>query len=221
MMLKIYTASCLFLIGFFAFFSLPIDDLPIPRPVLSVTIGAAIFAGVALYIRSIHRREGFELGWFLVNRYGFLWLAVGLFGILLAIGGALFLFAPFTIEPAFEKGVWPVAGFLVVLFWLSILYFFGFISVSVTGRNTALFRTRQIRRGLLNAVLSFAMAGLAAGLFWASLGVIHDNLVLLSDQTYSLLSWTFFGILLAVGVVVGIIKDPSELLEEKKLDPEL
>lgn len=218
---RIYVASALFVLALFLIFAFPIDELPIGRPTTAIVVGALILAVAVPYVFRIYRREGLELGWFLSHRGGLWVIGLGLFGLFLVVCGMLFLAAPHAVEPAFEKGAWPVAGLIAILFWLALIYMFGLMTVSVTGRTVAIFRTKQFLRGIFNIALCALTAALTALFCSGLIAVIDENVLRLAESFQWRLIWISASIFVATGIVYGIRQPPAELLgnEEMKREP--
>lgn len=216
-LLKIYSVSCFILVGFVLFFSIPFESLPLSGTTTAMLTGGTILAIVAAYIIRLHSREGIEFGWFLANKGGFWFITAASFGLFLFLSGLMIRIAPQAVEPAFERGAWPVAGVLVVLFWLALNFMFGFLSFSLAGRTTGLARTGRIKSmfgTLAIGAVCLAMAGVFFSLF---LEVINDNFFRISARSQSTAIWVFLVALVVVGVVHGSIVSASYWLDDEDL----
>src|SRR5687768_18464346 len=130
-LLKIYSASCLIFAAFVLFFTIPLDSLGLSPSVMAMLFGGVILALLGLYVWSIHRREGFEFGWFLANRGGFWVICIGGFALSLFVSGLLARLAPEAVVPAFARGAMPIAAFLAVPFRLATIHMFAFLTFSM------------------------------------------------------------------------------------------
>ncbi|MGQ0541629.1 MAG: hypothetical protein ACT4O9_07255 [Blastocatellia bacterium] len=217
-LLKIYSASCLIFVGFVLFFSIPFESLPLSGTSTAMLTGGAFAAVVVAYIFRLHRREGFEFGWFLANKGGFWFVTAACFGLFLFLSGLLIRIAPQAVEPAFERGAWPVAGGLVVLFWLAIIYMFGFLSFGLVGRATAFARIAQVKKALSTLALTALCLLLASLFFSLFLEVINDIFFRVSVDAQWIAIWIFAGALVAGGIFHAFWKDESYYLEADDID---
>ena len=206
---RIYVASCLVVLGFFVVLHLPWGLLPFPDGINITLVGGALLAFVLCYGLYFYRHERFEFGWFLVQHGGFWILIVGLVGsVMIVIGIATYL-APQYLIPAFEQGSLPFGIALVSLFWLSLIYLFGYLTIGVVARVVASFRLRRISDALVNAVISLVCLALATLFFSLFLEVLNDVLVRIGIASQWTAIWIFIAVVVIIGVVFGIAKPPS------------
>ncbi|MGH9945724.1 MAG: hypothetical protein ACRD6X_00820 [Pyrinomonadaceae bacterium] len=218
-LLKIYSASCFVVVAFILFFAwVPFDPLPFSPAVISMTFGGGALAATSAYYFSVRRREGFEFGWFLANKGGFWVVAIACFAALVFLSGLLLYIAPETFEPAFERGSWPVAGMLVILFWFSLIFMFGFLSFMQIGQATGFVRLRYIKRALGAFALAAICLLMTALFFSLFLEVINDVFFRISVPTQWKAIWIFTGLLLISGIVRGGLVDRIDILNSVEND---
>jgi hypothetical protein len=190
-LLRLYSASCLAITGFFCFFLIPVESLLFAPSVTAILVGGLLMALTGGYFARMFFSNTFEFGWFLANKHGF-WVIIGIcLGFMIFLSGLLMYIAPDAVEPAFERGAWPVAGMLVILFWFSLIFMFGFLSFSVVGQCVAFARIRRIKSAfgtLALAVVCLAMTTLFVSLF---LEVVNDVFIRVSDSTQWAIIWLF------------------------------
>jgi len=212
-LLKIYSASCFIFVGFLLFFAIPFESSPLSGAWTAMVSGALILMIVATYVVRLHRREGIEFGWFLANKGGLWFITAACFGFVLVLSGLMIHIAPLAVEPAFERGSWPVAGGLIVLFWLALIYMFAFLSFGMVARVTALFRIVQIKKALSSMLLA-ALCLVIAGVFFSLfLEVINDNFFRISATAQWWAIWVFVGFLTVGGIVHAMWENVSYYLE--------
>lgn len=201
------------------FFMIPFEVLPFSNAVTAMLFGGIILAITAAYVLWIHKNEGFEFGWFLANKGGFWVITLAFFALLVFLGGLMLFVVPQAVEPAFESGAIPVAGVLVVLFWLALIFMFGFLSFVMIARMTALVRTVQIK----NFFGAFALAGvclvMAAVFFSLFVEVVNDIFIRIPISAQWVAIWVFVGALIVTGIIHGSWKEVSYYLEDDDADP--
>ncbi len=217
-LLKIYSASCVIVLAFFAFFSLPWYVLPFSDAVNLIVFGGVIVALAGFYTLYVHRYEGLELGWFLANRGGFWVITVGILGLVLLFCGALLFALPEYFVPALERGALPFGVALVSLFWLALIFMFAHLTFGMTAKATACVRAFRFKESLVDALIGLVCLGLAALFFSLFLEVINDIAIRISVENQWRAIWIFVGLLVATGVVYGFWKEPSHFLDEDKID---
>lgn len=213
--LKIYSASCLIVLGFFAFFLVPWEILPFSDGVNGMVVGGTLLAVSAFYILYFHRREGLELGWLLANRGGFWAIIVAVLGFVLLLCGTLLSVSPELFVPAFEQGALPFGIVIVSLFWLALIFMFGFLAFMLTSGATASLRVFQFGEAVKNGAMMLVCLGLAGVFFSLFLEVINDIAFRISIPNQWTAIWIFVGSLLLAGVIFGVSKDPSYFVESK------
>ena len=215
-LLRIYSASCVIVLGFFAFFLIPWGLLPFSDAVNIITVGAVLLGLAAFYIQYFYRREGIDLGWFLANR-GDLWaIAVGVLGLVAIFCGSLLYIWPELYVPAFEQGALPFGIAIVSLFWLALIFMFGYLSVGMVARVTAHIRRFAPIDAVLNALIAFVCLGLAGVFFSLFLEVINDIAIRISDGAQWKAIWIFAGSLLVSGIAYGVWESPLKFIEDDK-----
>ncbi len=200
------------------FFMIPFEALPFSSAVTAMLFGGTILAIIAAYVFWIHKSEGFEFGWFLANRGGFWKITLAFFGLLVFLGGLMLFLVPQTVEPAFESGAMPVASVLVVLFWLALIFMFGFLSFAMIARATALVRTIQIKKFLGSFVVAAICLVMAAVFFSLFVEVINDIFIPISVSAQWTAIWVFVGALVVTGIAHGSWEEVSYYLEDDELE---
>jgi hypothetical protein len=214
-LLKIYAASCLIFTAFILFFALPLDSLGLSPSVMAMLFGGAILALLGIYVWSVHRREGFEFGWFLANRGGFWVVSIGGFALLLFVCGMLARVVPNAVGPAFDRGAMPIASVFVILFWLAINYMFGYLAIAMFGASAANARRGLIKNTLHSAALALVCLGLAVLFFSLFTDVINDEFMRLTDSAQRIAFWIFTAFLVFIGVVDGAVNGHRYLESEE------
>lgn len=205
---KIYTVSCLVVLGFFVVLHLPWGLLPFSDGVNITIVGAALVAFVAYYIYYFYRREGFEFGWFLANRGGFWILGVGILGLTIVVCGVVVISAPQYFVPAFEQGALPFGIAIVSLFWLALIYMFGFLTIGMVARVVASLRLIRIADAGVNLLIALVCLGLAVLFFSLFLEVLNDILIRIEIGNQWTAIWIFVAALISAGVALGVWKSP-------------
>lgn len=217
-LIKLYSAACLIFMGFLVFFSVPFESIPLSGPVTVMITGGTLLIGCGLYLWAVQRREAFHFGWFLAMRGGFWVITAACFGLVILLSGLLLYLAPQAVEPAFERGAMPVAAGLVVLFWLALIFMFGFLSFMSFARIGALMRSRLIKK-LPGAVGIGAVCVFLAGVFFSLfVEVINDIFVRIPVNVQWAAIWTFVGLVGSGGVVYGATGKKGTFLETDELE---
>lgn len=214
LLLKIYSASCLIVLGFFGFFLIPWEILPFSEAVNGMVVGGALLAVSAFYILYFHRREGLELGWLLANRGGFWAIIVAVLGFVLLLCGTLLSVSPELFVPAFEQGALPFGIVIVSLFWWALIFMFGFLAFMLTSGATASIRVFQFADAVKNGAMMLVCLGLAGVFFSLFLEVINDIAFRISVPNQWTAIWIFVGTLTLTGVLYGSWKPPSYFIEQ-------
>jgi len=209
-------------VAFFLFFLIPFEAMgPFAAAVFSVSLGGGLLFLLGRYVYRLHKKEGFEFGWFLAQKRGFWWLLLGAIGLTLFVAGGLSLFAPPQIQRQLETGAMPVAAFLVVLFWFSLIFtFLGFAFVCYA-QAVGYWRIKKIKWGAGSfavAVLWLAFATLFCSLF---LDVINDNFLALAAQTQNIMLGVFALAVTVIGLGAGGREDLDKLLPEEDIKEHL
>lgn len=205
---KVYVASCLVVLGFILVLHLPWGLLPFSDGINLAIVGSALFALAIYYTYYFYRREGFEFGWFLAQRFGFWVLGVGILGAIMVAFGLLAYASPDVFVPAIEQGALPFGIALVSLFWLSLIYLFGYLSVGMIARVVASLRLLSIGDALVNGLVALFCLGLAALFVSLFLEVLSDIMMRIGIDTQWTAIWFFVGGVVAAGVIYGSWKEP-------------
>jgi hypothetical protein len=213
---KIYAASCLIVLGFFVVLHLPWELLPFSDGANIALVGALLVAFAAYYIFYFYRREGFELGWFLVNRRGLWIVAIAILGLVMVTCGLVIYGAPQYFVPAFEQGALPFGIALVSLFWMALIYTFGYLAIGMVARVVANVRLLKFIEAAINTVIALVCLGLAGVFFSLFLEVLNDILMRIGVASQWTAIWVFVGAVVIVGVIYGISKEPSYHLDDEQ-----
>lgn len=205
-------------VAFFLFFLLPLEALgPVAAALLSVALGGGLLAWLFFYVRRLHRTEGFDFGLFLVRKGSFWRLLSGAVGLALFVVGGLSLLAPSRITEQLEKGAMPLAAFLVVLFWFSLIFTFLGFTLVCYAQAVGYLRVRNFKHGAGSfaiAVLWLGFATLFCSLF---LEVVNDNFLTLTGPTQNLLLGLFALAATVAGLCAGAFEDLEKLLPEEDI----
>ena len=212
-LLKIYSASCVIVVGFFTFFLIPWGLLPFSDAANIITVGVAMVGLSAYYIIYFHRRDGLDFGWFLANQGGFWAVTVAVLGLIAVFCGVLLYFWPRLYVPAFEQGALPFGIMIVSLFWLALIFMFGYLSVGMVARATAHVRMFKFADTIVNALIALVCLGLAGVFFSLFLEVINDTAIRIPLAIQWKAIWGFVTLLLLAGVVYGSWESPSRIVE--------
>jgi hypothetical protein len=215
-LLRIYSASCIIVLGFFAFFMVPWGILPVSDAVNIMTAGAVLLALVAYYFFYFYRREGMDLGWFLANRGGIWAIAVAVLGLAGLVCGTLLFIWPEMYIPAFEQGALPFGIAIVSLFWLALINMFAYLTFGLTAKTTAYVRLSQFTISLIYALIAIFCLFLAALFLSLYLEVINDIAIRISVPVQWNMIWIFTGLLLAAGIIHGFWKPPLCFLKNEE-----
>ena len=214
-LVKIYSASCLIVLGFFVVLQLPWELLPFSDGANIALVGALLVASAAYYIFYFHRREGFELGWFLANRGGFWILTIGILGLVMITCGLVIYAAPQYFVPAFEQGALPFGIALVSLFWMALIYMFGYLTIGMVARVIANIRLLKFIEAGIYSLIALVCLGLAGVFFSLFLEVLNDILMRIGIASQWTAIWIFVGAIVVAGIVYGILKEPSYHLDDE------
>ncbi len=211
---KIYAASCLVVLGFFIVLQLPWGLLPFSDGINIALVGS-VLAGLAVYYTLyFYRREGFEFGWFLANRMGFWVIAIAVLGLVMVALGVAIYAAPQHYVPALEKGALPFGVAIISLFWLSLIYLFGYLTIGMVARFVAGLRVLDIAGAAVNALIALVCLGLSTLFFSLFLEVLNDILVRIGIDNQWKAIWIFVAAASLTGIAFGVWKEPSYHLDE-------
>ena len=211
---KIYAASCLVVLGFFIVLQLPWRLLPFSDGINIAFVGSALAGLAAYYTLYFYRREGFEFGWFLANRLGFWVIAIAILGLVMVALGAAIYAAPQYYVPALEQGALTFGVAIVSLFWLSLIYLFGYLTIRMVARAVAGLRILDIAGAAVNALITLACLGLSTLFFSLFLEVLNDILVRIGIDNQWKAIWIFAAALTLAGIAFGVWKEPSYHLDQ-------
>jgi hypothetical protein len=217
-LLKIYSGSCLIVAAFFIFFQIPWGILPFSDAVNVMLVGGVMAACAGFYVLYIHKREGFEFGWFLANRGGFWIIAAVTLGLVILACGILLFVSPEMFVPAFEQGALPFGIVLVSMFWLALIFMFAFLAFGMIGRATAYARLLRFSDVLVQALIASFCLALAGVFFSLFLEVLTDILIRISVNTQWRAIWVFVSVLTAAGIIQGLWKKPSDVLDKEEIN---
>jgi len=213
-LVKLYLASCLIVAGFYLFFSIPWGLLPFSDAVDVMVVGAVITSVPVMIVAYNVRREGFEFGWFLANRGGFWILTIGILGLAVLLCGTLLFASPELFVPVFVQGLLPIGMVIVSMFWMVLIFMFGFLSFSTLENAFPAMRNSnygEMLAGLLAGSFCLFLTGVFFSLY---LDVIDDNVVRIDENArrYAALGTAaFLGI---VGISCGAWRERAEPQED-------
>jgi hypothetical protein len=213
-LVKIYSASCLVVLGFFVVLQLPWELLPFSDGVNIALVGALLASFAAYYIFYFYRREGFELGWFLANRGGFWILAIAILGLVMTVCGGVVYVAPEYFVPAFAQGALPFGIAIVSLFWMALIYMFAYLSIGMVARVIANLRLFKFIEAGIYGLITLVCLGLAGLFFSLFLEVLNDILMRIAIANQWTAIWIFIAGVVLAGAVYGVWKEPSYHLDD-------
>lgn len=214
-LVKIYSASCLIVLGFFVVLQLPWGLLPFSDGINLALVGGTLLAFASYYTFYFYRREGFELGWFLANRGGFWILTIGILGLVMITCGIVIYAAPQYFVPAFEQGALPFGIALVSLFWMALIYMFGYLSIGMVARVVANVRLLKFVEAAISGLIALVCLGLATLFFSLFLEVLNDILVRIGIANQWTAIRAFVGAMVVAGIAYGVLKEPSYHLDDE------
>jgi uncharacterized membrane protein len=207
--LKIYSACCLIIVGFFVFFSIPFGLLPFSDGVNLMVAGGLILLVPGIHLIYTLRREAFDLGEYLARRGGFWMIVAAAFGLIAIGAGALVYAAPDSFIPAFENGALPFGMLLVSLFWIALVILMAFPAfsfIAIIAENVRSFRFKGI---FFSLFIAFVCLGLSAVFVSLYLEVINDIAIRISQESQWRVIWIFVGAMLVSGTMYGLMKRPA------------
>ena len=205
-------------VAFFIFFLIPFELMgPFAAALFSASLGGCLLFWLGLYIYRLHKKEGFDVGWFMIEHRGFWRFLSGAIGLTLFLIGGVWLLAPRATERRLGKAAMPFAAFLVVLFWFSLIFTFLGFSLVCFAQAVAYVRIKDFKPGAGSFALAafwLALATLFCSLF---LEVIDDNFLGLSGATQNAILGLFALAVTAGGLFIGGHQDLEKLLPEEEL----
>ncbi|HEX5709346.1 MAG TPA: hypothetical protein VFX96_18740 [Pyrinomonadaceae bacterium] len=206
-------------VAFFIFFLIPFEVIgPSAAALLSMSLGGGLLVWLGLYVYRLHKKEGFDVGWFMVEHRGFWRLLGGAIGLALFLVGGFWFLAPREAELRLGEAAMPLAALLVVLFWFSLIFTFLGFALVCFAQAVAYARIKEFK----SAAGSFALAA-----FWLALAtlfcslfleVIHDNFLGLSVATQNLILGLFALAVTCGGLLAGVFQAVEKLLPEEELE---
>src|SRR5688572_11604566 len=140
LLLKLYSISCIVVVLFFVFFSIPWGILPFSDGINLMIIGGFFVGCAGVYTFYFYKREGFELGWFLLFRGGLWVMTVACLGLAMLLCGSLLFMWPEQFATALERGALPFGILLVSLFWLALILLVAYPAFGITAKAVAYVR---------------------------------------------------------------------------------
>lgn len=208
-LIRIYFASCLIVVGFFVFFSIPWGLLPFSDAVDVMLVGSVITAGAFAIIVYLYRSKGFEFGHFIAH--GGFWVIVAiLFGLLTLLCGTLLFAAPDLFEPAFEQGALPIGMLIVSLFWMALIFLVGFLAFLSISAAVPQIRDLNFKESLFSLAIGLFCLFLTGAFFSLYLDVLNDNLIRMSEDFRSNAVWTSAGLLAGAAALHGLFLGESK-----------
>lgn len=202
--------------AFFVFFSVPLGLLPFSDAINLVIIGGVFVGCAGIYTTYFYRREGLDLGWFLLFRGGFWVIAIACIGLAALLCGLLLSIWPELFSNALEQGALPFGIVLVSLFWLALIFLVGYPAFGMTAKAAGCARVFRFGESVTYALIAFVCAGLATVFFSLFLEVLNDILIRISVSTQWKAIWIFSGLLIGAGMVYGLWKGPELDIETDK-----
>lgn len=205
-------------VAFCIFFLIPFEVMgPVAAALFSMSVGGVLLIWQGFYVYRLHKKEGFEVGWFMIKHNGFWRLFSGVIGLALFFIGGVWFLAPQETERRLEKAAMPFASFLVVLFWFSLIFTFLGFSLVCFAQSVAYARIKDFKSGAGSFALSFLWLGLSTLFCSLFLEVIDDNFLRLSGATQNLILGLFALSVAVGGLFTGGYKDLEKLLPKEEL----
>jgi hypothetical protein len=215
-LLKLYSAASVVVIAFFVFFMVPWGILPFSDAVDLIIVGG-IFAGFAgLYTLYFYRREGLELGWFLIFRGGFWIITAACLGTVMLVCGSLLFLWPDSFTSPIERGALPFGIVLVSLFWLALIFLLAYPAFGMAAKAAAYARAFRFWESVTYALIATVCAAMATLFFSLFLEVLNDILIRISVPSQWKAIWVFSGLLISAGVAYGLWKRSESGIEIDK-----
>jgi hypothetical protein len=114
----------------------------------------------------------------------------------------------------------PFGIAIVSLFWLALIFMFGYLSVGMVARIVASLRLIRLGDAIVNSLVALVCLGLAGLFFSLFLEVLNDILIRIGIEHQWTAIWIFTGGLVSAGLVFGIWKGPLYHLASEKEPPE-
>lgn len=212
-LLKLYSISCIVVMAFFAFFMVPWGIMPFSDAVNMIVVGGFLSACAGVYTFYFYRREGLELGWFLLFRGGFWVITVACIGGAAMVCGALLLIWPELFSNVLDQGSLPFGILLVSLFWLAMIFLLAYPAFGMTALAAAYARELKFTQTVTHAAIALVCTSLAAVFFSLFVEVLNDILARISVPGQWKAIWIFTGLLMGSGSIYGLWKGHNLLRE--------
>ena len=204
--------------AFFIFFLIPFEVMgPVAAAAFSMSLGGGSLLWLGLYVYRLNKKEGFDVGWFMIAHHGLWRLFLGVVGLALFLIGGFWFLLPRETERRLGEAAMPFAAFLVVLFWFSLIFTFLGFSFVCFAQSVAYVRIKDFKSGAGSFAISTLWLGLATLFCSLFLEVIDDNFLRVSGATQNLILGLFALCVAAAGIFAGGYKDLKKLLPEEEL----
>ena len=206
-------------VAFHVFFLIPFEVMGgVAAAAFSMSVGGACLLWLGFYIYRLNKKEGFDVGDFMLAHHGFWRLFSGAVGLALFLIGGLWLLAPQETERRLGSAAMPFAKFLVVLFWFSLIFTFLGFSLVCFAESAAYLRIKNFKSGAGSFAVSTFFLGLATLFCSLFLQVLDDYFLRLSGATQNIILGVFALSVATGGLFVGVFKDLKKLLPEEELE---
>lgn len=213
-LLKLYSISCIVVVAFFAFFMVPWGIMPFSDGVNLIIIGVLLVGATAFYTQYFYRREGLELGWFLLFRGGFWVITVACIGVAALVCGTLLLVWPDLFANVLEQGALPFGILLVSFFWLALIFLLAYPAFGMTARSAAHARELKFTQTVIHGLIALVCTSLAAVFFSLFVEVLNDILARISIPTQWKAIWIFVGLLTGPAIIYGLWRGRDLIRED-------
>lgn len=204
-------------LAFCLFFLIPFEMIgPVAVAMLSLSLGGGLLAWPGADIYRLHKKEGFEFGWFLIRHHGFRRLFSGATGLALFLIGGAWLLAPQQTERQLERGAMPFASFLIVLFWCSLIFTFLGFALMCYAESVGYFRIKDFKSGAGSFAIAVMWLGFATLFCSLFLGAIEDNFLSLSGATQNIILGSFALVVTAIGLCAGGLQRPGKTVARRR-----
>jgi len=222
LLIKIYALSGAVVMAFFGLFILVplVDLLPFGDAGNILVLGVLIAALPAAHLIYSIRREGFDFGWLLSHRGGFWAILFLVVGLVICVCGTVVGIWPEVFVPAFEQGALPFGMVLITMFWMALIFIFGFLGCGMVARAVAMLRNRR-SDGILPIIVGL-FCSLLSGLFFSIyLDVINDTWMRISEalQWYAL--WGLAIVLVVAAAIGGSVLPLEAILDKDEIRRDL
>lgn len=213
-LVKLYSISCIVVMAFFAFFMVPWGIMPFSDGINLLIIGGILVGVTGFYTIYFYRREGLELGWFLLFRGGMWVITVACIGLAALVCGALLLIWPDMFANVLEQGSLPFGILLVSMFWLALIFLLAYPAFGMAAQAAAHARELKFTQTVTTVLIAIVCTSLAAVFFSLFVEVLNDIFVRISIPMQWKAIWIFVGLLMGSGSIYGLWKGPKLVREE-------